>query len=104
MMPTSAGYYAQLSANHQRYLDDLAAWDCALEREIEVVTNEAKRGDEDVICAINEYLADNDEEQILHDLAFGSGAFDKLTEQRDRAIKYVAEKRLNSLKDEYEPD
>ena len=89
-----------LAAEHQDYLDRLGALDYALEKEIKEVTRLADEEDDDVILEISEWLCDNSEEQILHDLAFGSGAFDKLTEQRERAIAAVAEQRLiNRLED-----
>lgn len=93
-----------LAAAHQEYLDNLAAWDHALEEEIKAVKAEAEDEDENVIYAINQYHIDNNEELELHDLAYGSGAFDKLIEQRDRAIAYVAKQRLEKRINEYEPD
>ncbi|OOF43466.1 hypothetical protein BKK51_11540 [Rodentibacter trehalosifermentans] len=104
MTATSNDYYAQLDAAYQKHLDDLAAWDEALEEEIQAVKADAEDEDADVIYAINQYHIDNGEELELHYLAYGSGAFDKLIEQRDRAIAYVAKQRLEKRMNEYDPD
>ncbi|OOF81820.1 hypothetical protein [Rodentibacter caecimuris] len=90
-----------LASAHQKHLDSLAALDCALEEEIKVVKSEAENKDEHVLYAINEYVSYHDDELALHDLAFGSGAFDKLIELRDRAIAHVAEKRIEKRMNEY---
>lgn len=103
-MATSAEYYAQLSAQYQRELDNQAAWECALEREIETVREEAQNEDDDVIFAVGEWLSDNDEEQILHDSLFAKGDFEKLKEQRERAFEYIAEQRLKNKMDDFDPD
>ena len=104
MTATSGGYYAMLDAQHQSYLDSLAAWDCAVEEEIKSIKQAAESEDGDTICAISEWICDNSDEQVLHDLAFGSGAFDKLTEQRERAIKSIAEKNVLDRQNDYDPD
>lgn len=93
-----------LAAAHQKHLDDLAAWDYALEEEIKAVKADAEDEDENVIYAINQYYLDNSEELELHDVAYGSGAFDKLIEQRDRAIAYVATQRLEKRMNNYDTD
>lgn len=93
-----------LAVAHQEHLDKLAALDYALEEEIKAVKAEAEDEDADVLYAINQYHLDNGEELELHDLAYGSGAFDKLIEQRDRAIAYVAKQRLEKRMNEYDPD
>ncbi|OOF50712.1 hypothetical protein BKK52_00765 [Rodentibacter trehalosifermentans] len=93
-----------LAAAHQKHLDDLAGYEIALEEEIEAVKADAEDEDADVIYAINQYHLDNSEELELHDLAYGSGAFDKLIEQRDRAIAYVAKQRLEKRMNDYDPD
>lgn len=104
MKATSDGYYAILDAQHQNYLDGLADWEHAVEEEVKSITQAAEREDDDAICAINEWICDNADEQVLHDLAFGSGAFDKLSEQRKRAIKSIAEKNLLDRQNDYDPD
>lgn len=104
MTATSDGYYAMLDARHQSYIDGLAAWDYAVEKEIESIKQAAESEDDNTICAINEWICDNANEQLLHDLAFGSGAFDKLSEQRERAIKSIAEKNLLDRQNDYDPD
>lgn len=93
-----------LAASHQEHLDNLAALDYALEEEIKAVKAEAEDEVESVIYAINEYIAYNDDELALHDLAIGSGAFDKLTEIRERAIAYIAKQRIEKRMNEYDPD
>lgn len=93
-----------LAAAHQEHLDNLAGYEIALEEEIEAVKSDAENEDADVLYAINQYHLDNGEELELHDLAYGSGAFDKLIEQRDRAIAYVAKQRLEKRMNDYEPD
>ncbi|THA16179.1 hypothetical protein [Rodentibacter pneumotropicus] len=92
-----------LATAHQEHLDNLAGYEIALEQEIEAIKADAENEDENVIYAINEYIAYNDEELALHDLAIGSGAFDKLIELRDRAIAHVAEKRIEKRMNEYHP-
>ncbi|OOF84172.1 hypothetical protein BKG93_08350 [Rodentibacter ratti] len=93
-----------LAAAHQEHLDNLAGYEIALEEEIKAVKADAEDEDADVLYAINQYHLDNGEELELHDLAYGSGAFDKLIEQRDRAIAYVAKQRLEKRMNEYDPD
>ncbi|OOF37045.1 hypothetical protein BKK47_11355 [Rodentibacter mrazii] len=93
-----------LAADNQKHLDNLAACDYALEEEIKSVKADAENEDENVIYAINQYHIDNGEELELHDLAYGSGAFDKLIEQRDRAIAYVAKQRLEKRMNDFDPD
>ncbi|AOF53673.1 hypothetical protein BKG91_09810 [Rodentibacter caecimuris] len=93
-----------LATAHQEHLDNLAGYEIALEQEIEAIKADAENEDENVIYAINEYIAYNDEELALHDLAIGSGAFYKLTEVRERAIAYVAKQRLDKRMNEYAPD
>ncbi|THA11294.1 hypothetical protein [Rodentibacter pneumotropicus] len=104
MNPTSDEYFAMLDAQYQGRIDAMAGYEIALEEEIESVKSDAENEDENVIYAINQYHIDNGEELELHDLAYGSGAFDKLIEQRDRAIAYVAKQRLDKRMNEYSPD
>lgn len=93
-----------LAADHQKHIDNLAGYEIALEEEIKAVKSDAENEDADVLYAINQYHLDNGEELELHDLAYGSGAFDKLIEQRDRAIAYVAKQRIEKRMNEYDPD
>ncbi|VEH66655.1 Uncharacterised protein [Rodentibacter pneumotropicus] len=104
MNPTSDEYYAMLNAQYQGRIEAMAGYEIALEEEIKAVKTEAEDEDEDIIYAINEYIAYNDEELALHDLAIGSGAFYKLTELRDRAIAYVAKQRLEKRMNDFDPD
>ncbi|OOF58298.1 hypothetical protein [Rodentibacter genomosp. 2] len=101
---TSDEYYAMLDAQYQGRIDAMAGYEIALEEEIKAVKADAENEDENVIYAINQYHIDNNEELELHDLAYGSGAFDKLIEQRDRAIAHVAKQRLEKRMNEYDPD
>lgn len=103
-MKPYADYYSQLDFTHQRQIDYQAGYEIALAEEIERVRQEAEREDDDVIQAINEYYLDNSEELELHDLAFGSGAFDELVAIRDRAIRQVAANRIDERMNDYNPD
>ena len=82
-----AEYHAQMEAA-ERY-------DAELEAEKSRINEAAKNGDEKMIEAINDAdgaLSDDDFE--LQWLAFGAGAWDKLSTFRDKAIEVVARKNL----------
>lgn len=105
MTPTSAAYYEMQYRDYQNQVDDEALYQIHLEREIERVKALAENGDNDTIGAIVQYCyCDNAEELELHDLAFGSGAFDWLIDQRERAIAFIAAKNLEERQNDYDPD
>lgn len=86
-----AEYHAQIEAA-ERY-------EAELEAEKSRINEAAKNGDEKMIEAINDAVgALSDDDFELQWLAFGSGAWDKLSEFRDKAIEVVAKR---NLKNEY---
>lgn len=104
MNPTSDEHFAMLDAQYQGRIDAMAGYEIALEEEIKAVKADAEDEDENVIYAINQYYLNDAEELRLHDSAYTSGAVDKLMEQRDRAIAYVAKQRLEKRMNEHDPD
>ena len=105
MTPTSTAYYDMQYRHHQNQINDEALYQILLEREIEHVKALAENEDNDTIAAIVQYCCcDHAEELELHDLAFGSGAFDKLIDQRERAIAHIAAKNLEERRNDYDPD
>ena len=82
-----AEYHAQIEAA-ERY-------EAELEAEKSRIDEAAKNGDELMIDAINDAVGalSNDDLEFQW-LAFGSGAWDKLSEFRDKAIEVVARKNL----------
>lgn len=82
-----AEYHAQIEAA-ERY-------DAELEAEKSRIDEAAKNGDELMIDAINDAAgALSNDDLELQWLAFGAGAWDKLSTFRDKAIEVVARKNL----------
>lgn len=82
-----AEYHAQIEAG-ERY-------EAELEAEKSRIDEAAKNGDELMINAINDAVgALSNDDLELQWLAFGAGAWDKLSAFRDKAIEVVARKKL----------
>ena len=89
----------RLEAEYHALIKEAERYEAELEAEKSRIDEAAKNGDELMIEAINDAVgALSDDDLELQWLAFGSGAWDKLSEFRDKAIEVVAKR---NLKNEY---
>lgn len=89
----------RLEAEYHAQIEEAERYESELEAEKSRIDDAAKNGDEKIIEAINDAVgALSNEDLELQWLAFGSGAWDKLSAFRDKAIEVVAKR---NLKDEY---
>nr|DAU22246.1 MAG TPA: hypothetical protein [Caudoviricetes sp.] len=89
----------RLEAEYHAQTEEAERYEAELEAEKSRINEAAKNGDEKMIEAINDAVgALSDDDFELQWLAFGSGAWDKLSEFRDKAIEVVAKR---NLKNEY---
>ena len=89
----------RLEAEYHAQIEEAERYEAELEAEKSRIDEAAKNGDELMIEAINDAVgALSDDDLELQWLAFGSGAWDKLSEFRDKAIEGVAKR---NLKNEY---
>ncbi|MFC2544672.1 MAG: hypothetical protein ACFNUN_07380 [Aggregatibacter sp.] len=89
----------RLEAEYHAQIEEAERYEAELEAEKSRIDEAAKNGDELMIEAINDAVgALSDDDLELQWLAFGSGAWDKLSEFRDKAIEVVAKR---NLKNEY---
>lgn len=89
----------RLEADHHAQIEEAERYEAELEAEKSRIDEAAKNGDEKMIDAINDAVGalSNDDLEFQW-LAFGAGAWDKLSVFRDKAIEVVAKR---NLKDEY---
>lgn len=85
----------QLEAEYHAQIEEAERYESELEAEKSRIDEAAKNGDELMIDAINDAVGalSNDDLEIQW-LAFGAGAWDKLSAFRDKAIEVVARKNL----------
>lgn len=89
----------RLEAEYHAQIEEAERYEAELEAEKSRIDEAAKNGDELMIEAINDAVgALSDDDLELQWLAFGYGAWDKLSEFRDKAIEVVAKR---NLKNEY---
>lgn len=89
----------RLEAEYHAQIEEAEQYEAELEAEKSRIDEAAKNGDELMIEAINDAVgALSDDDLELQWLAFGSGAWDKLSEFRDKAIEVVTKR---NLKNEY---
>ena len=89
----------RIEAEYHAQIEEVERYESELEAEKSRIDDAAKNGDEKIIEAINDAVgALSNEDLELQWLAFGSGAWDKLSAFRDKAIEVVAKR---NLKDEY---
>jgi len=89
----------RLEAEYHAQIEEAERYEAELEAEKSRIDEAAKNGDELMIEAINDAVgALSDDDLELQWLAFGSGAWDKLSEFRDKAIEVVTKR---NLKNEY---
>ena len=89
----------RLEAEYHAQIEEAERYEAELEAEKSRIDEAAKNGDVLMIEAINDAVgALSDDDLELQWLAFGSGAWDKLSEFRDKAIEVVAKR---NLKNEY---
>ena len=89
----------RLEAEYHAQIEEAERYEAELEAEKSRINEAAKNGDEKMIEAINDAVgALSDDDFELQWLAFASGAWDKLSEFRDKAIEVVAKR---NLKNEY---
>jgi hypothetical protein len=85
----------RLEAEYHTQIEEAERYEAELEAEKSRIDEVAKNGDELMIDAINDAVgALSDDDLELQWLAFGSGAWDKLSEFRYKAIEVVARKNL----------
>ena len=85
----------RLEAEYHAQIEEAERYEAELEAEKSRINEAAKNGDEKMIEAINDAVgALSDDDFELQWLAFGSGAWDKLSEFRDKAIEVVAKRNL----------
>lgn len=98
-MSLQTAWENRLEAEYHAQMEAAERYDAELEAEKSRIDEAAKNGDEKIIEAINDAVgALSNEDLELQWLAFGSGAWDKLSEFRDKAIEVVAKR---NLKNEY---
>jgi hypothetical protein len=89
----------RLEAEYHAQIEAAERYEVELEAEKSRIDEAAKNGDELMIDAINDAVgALSNDDLELQWLAFGAGAWDKLSTFRDKAIEVVAKR---NLKDEY---
>lgn len=85
----------RLEAEYHAQMEAAERYDTELEAEKSRIDEAAKNGDELMIDAINDAVgALSNDDLELQWLAFGAGAWDKLSTFRDKAIEVVARKNL----------
>lgn len=85
----------RLEAEYHAQMEAAERYDAELEAEKSRIDEAAKNGDELMIDAINDAVgALSNDDLELQWLAFGAGAWDKLSAFRDKAIEVVARKNL----------
>lgn len=85
----------RLEAEYHAQMEAAERYDAELEAEKSRIDEVAKNGDELMIDAINDAVgALSNDDLELQWLAFGAGAWDKLSEFRNKAIEVVARKNL----------
>lgn len=85
----------RLEAEYHAQIEDAERYESELEAEKSRIDESAKNGDELMIDAINDAVgALSNDDLELQWLAFGAGAWDKLSAFRDKAIEVVARKNL----------
>ena len=87
----------RLEAEYHAQIEEAERYEAELEAEKSRIDEAAKNGDELMIEAINDAVgALSDDDLELQWLAFGSGAWDKLSEFRDKAIEVVTKRNLKN--------
>ena len=87
----------QQEAEYHAQIEEAERYEVELEAEKSRIDEAAKNGDELMIDAINDAVgALSNDDLELQWLAFGAGAWDKLSEFRDKAIEVVAKKHLEN--------
>lgn len=82
-------------AEYHAQIEEAERYEAELEVEKSRIDETAKNGDELMIDAINDAVgALSNDDLELQWLAFGAGAWDKLSEFRNKAIEVVARKNL----------
>ena len=82
-------------AEYHAQIEEAERYEAELETEKSRIDEAAKNGDELMIDAINDAVgALSNDDLELQWLAFGAGAWDKLSAFRDKAIEVVARKNL----------
>ena len=82
-------------AEYHAQIEEAERYEAELEVEKSRIDEVAKNGDELMIDAINDAVgALSNDDLELQWLAFGAGAWDKLSEFRNKAIEVVARKNL----------
>lgn len=82
-------------AEYHAQIEEAERYEAELEVEKSRIDEAAKNGDELMIDAINDAVgALSNDDLELQWLAFGAGAWDKLSEFRNKAIEVVARKNL----------
>ena len=82
-------------AEYHAQIEEAERYEAELEAEKSRIDEAAKNGDELMIDAINDAVgALSNDDLELQWLAFGAGAWDKLSAFRDKAIEVVARKNL----------
>lgn len=85
----------RLEADYHAKIEKSERYEAELEAEKSRIDEAAKNGDELMIDAINDAVgALSNDDLELQWLAFGAGAWDKLSTFRDKAIEVVARKNL----------
>lgn len=85
----------RLEAEYHAQIEEAERYESDLEAEKSRIDEAAKNGDELMIDAINDAVgALSNDDLELQWLAFGAGAWDKLSEFRNKAIEVVARKNL----------
>lgn len=96
-MSLQTAWENRLEAEYHAQIEEAERYEAELEAEKSRINEAAKNGDEKMIEAINDAVgALSDDDFELQWLAFGSGAWDKLSEFRDKAIEVVAKKHLEN--------
>lgn len=85
----------RLEAEYHAQIEEAERYESDFEAEKSRIDEAAKNGDELMIDAINDAVgALSNDDLELQWLAFGAGAWDKLSEFRNKAIEVVARKNL----------
>lgn len=85
----------RLEAEYHAQIEEAERYESELEAEKSRIDEAAKNGDELMIDAINDAVgALSNDDLELQWLAFGAGAWDKLSAFRNKAIEVVAKKHL----------
>ena len=95
MRGLQAAWENRLEAEYHAQTEEAERYEAELEAEKSRIDEAAKNGDELMIDAINDAVgALSNDDLELQWLAFGAGAWDKLSEFRNKAIEVVARKNL----------